>query len=113
MSLDVTLKEEPCKCCGRGDEVYSANITHNLTDMALEAGLYEACWHPEDIDAKRAGDIIPILREGIDVMRADPDRFRAFDAKNRWGIYDDFLPWLERYLKACEENPDALINTSV
>ena len=29
--------------------VFEANITHNLSRMAREAGLYEACWHPHEL----------------------------------------------------------------
>jgi hypothetical protein len=43
---------------GRSNEVYSANITHNLGKMADEAGVYEALWRPEEIGVKTAFDLI-------------------------------------------------------
>ena len=60
MSLDVHLFEADkgaasCACAGvcpchtMFDEVYSANITHNLGGMAREGGIYQACWRPEEI----------------------------------------------------------------
>jgi len=31
---------------------------------------------------------------------------------NGWGLYEDFVPWIERYLAACEEYPEAIIRVS-
>lgn len=39
-------------------------------------------------------------------------RFRAYDSPNGWGTYDNFVPWLEKYLAACEEYPDAEVRVS-
>ena len=48
MSLDIWLEievdaggKEPHKV-----ELFSSNITHNLSKMAEEAGIYTALWHP-------------------------------------------------------------------
>lgn len=112
MSLDVSLTEEPCPHCGRGDEVFQANITHNLNKMANAAGIYEACWRPEEIGAKRAKDLIVPLRAGIALMKGDPAHFKQFEPANRWGTYDNFIPWLDRYLAACEAWPEAVIHVS-
>ena len=106
MSLDVYLKAI------RPVTVFDANITHNLGKMADAAGVYYACWRPEEIGCKYAGDIIPILIKGIADMKARPDYFRQFEPENKWGTYDNFLPWLEKYLAACIENPDAEIEAS-
>lgn len=46
MSLDVYLTAV------RPTEVFSANITHNLGEMADKAGIYKACWRPEEIGAE-------------------------------------------------------------
>jgi hypothetical protein len=93
-------------------EVYSANITHNLGKMAREAGIYEHCWRPEELGIKTAGQLIEPLRAGIAAMRADPPRFEKLNASNGWGLYENFLPWLERYLEACEEFPQAEVSVS-
>jgi hypothetical protein len=92
------------------DEVYSANITHNLGRMAAEAGIYEACWRPEEIGITHARQLIEPLRSGIALMRADPPRFEKHNAPNGWGLYEHFVPWLERYLVACEQYPDAEVS---
>jgi len=101
MSLDVSLSVV------RRTEVFSANITHNLGRMAREAGIYMHLWRPDEIGVASATDLIAPLRAGLALMRSDPDRFRGLEPENRWGTYDNFVPWVEEYLRACEENPDA------
>ena len=113
MSLDVYLHQPACDKCGqRASGGYSANITHNLNRMADEAGIYQHVWHPEEIGITHARQLIEPLRVGIALMKADPGRFRQHDADNGWGRYDDFVPWLERYLAACEMYPDATVEVS-
>jgi hypothetical protein len=106
MSLDITLmRVQPC-------EVHWQNITHNLGPMAERAGLYGVLWHPEDHGIKVAVDLIAPLTKGIEAMKADPARFKALNAPNGWGTYDNFVPWLERLLSACREYPDATVEVS-
>lgn len=116
MSLDVYLTTPACEHCGRsgrdGGELFSANITHNLNRMAEEAGIYQHVWRPEEVGITHARQLIDPLRAGIALMKADPGRFRQHDADNGWGRYDDFVPWLERYLAACEMYPHATVEVS-
>lgn len=106
MGLSFTLTEN------KPTEVYWANITHNLTGMAGEAGIYHCLWRPEEIGAKKAKDIIPILTDGLAMMLDEPDRFKKFNTDNEWGTYDQFVPWVEDILQACIDNPDADIRVS-
>lgn len=106
MSLDVYLEVMA------PTEVYSANITHNLGQMAEAAGIYQALWRPEEIQAKKAAEIIPLLHAGLAKLLADPAKYEAFNSPNGWGMYENFVPWVRRYLKACEENPEATIRVS-
>ena len=99
MSLDVSLVVE----------VFEANITHNLTEMADAAGIYEACWRPEESGAVTASDIIHLLEKGLADLKARPEYFKQFEPENKWGTYDGFVPWVEKYLAACKENPEAII----
>lgn len=104
MSLDVYLT----KIVTERKTVFESSITHNLGAMAREAGIYEALWRPEEIFTEpKASDIIPLLEEGLKKLKADPERFKLFDSSNGYGVYDDFVPFLEEYLQACKENPDA------
>lgn len=106
MSLDISL------LVVKETVIYAANYTHNVVAMASQAGLYEVVWRPDEHGYTHARDIIPILRSGIKAMKADPDRFKALNPENGWGSYDSFMPWLERYLEACEGNPEARIEVS-
>jgi hypothetical protein len=104
MSLDITLtRTQPT-------EVFDANITHNLGKMADAVGMYKPIWRPEECAIKTAADMIPYLRDGLDELKRDPERYRALEPENKWGKYDNFVPWVERYLAACEKYPDAEIH---
>lgn len=106
MSLDVYLvRNQPVN-------VFDANITHNLIAMAKEAGIYQACWRPEEIGITKAEQLIEPLRAGLERLRAEPDKFRALNPSNGWGDYDGFIGWVERYLAACIEFPDAAVDVS-
>lgn len=106
MSLDVHLtRTQPTV-------VFNANITHNLGAMAKEAGIYEHLWRPKEIKVTKASQLIEPLRVAIATMKADPSRFEKHNSPNGWGLYEHFVPWLERYLFACEEYPDADVNVS-
>jgi hypothetical protein len=106
MSLDVYLEEVmPC-------EVYSANITHNLGQMASEAGLYEALWRPEEIGITCAKQLIPLLEQGINALVLNPDKFKALNPENGWGDYDGLVNFCKKYLDACRNNPESVISVS-
>lgn len=62
MSLDVYLRLD------NGNEVYDANITHNLNTMAEEAGIYKHLWRPEELGITKAKDLIEPLAEGLAKM---------------------------------------------
>lgn len=124
MSLDVTLigpvrqGTRICSECGRyyedgtQEEYYTSNITHNLNKMADAAGIYIALWRPEEAGFSRARDLVGPLTEGLKKLKDSPDHYREFNAKNGWGLYEHFVPWVEEYLEACKQYPDALIEVS-
>lgn len=106
---------EPVRFLGEKQEtnrIYDSNITHNLTAMADAADIYYALWRPEEKGFKYAKDIIPALELGLEFLRADEKKFRKFDDPNGWGTYEQFVPFVEEYLAACREHPDALIEVS-
>lgn len=109
MSLDVYLTENVCPMCGNGEEVYCANITHNLTEMADAAGIYEIVWLPEEAGIESASQLIKPLEKAIADMKADPGKYEKHNAPNGWGLYKNFVPWLEEYLQACKDHPDASV----
>ena len=101
MSLDFCLYEK------RRTEVFSRNITHNLTRMAREAGIYECLWCPDELDVKYAGQLVDPLTAGLALLKSDPERFKKFNASNGWGTYEHFVPFVEACLQACIDNPEA------
>jgi len=101
MSLDVYLtKVMPT-------QVYSRNITHNLNKMAEAAGIYKELWRPDEIGATKACQLIEPLKAGLARLKAEPEKFQAYNSPNGWGMYEHFVPFVEDYLRACEEHPDA------
>lgn len=124
MSLDVYLKgpvkREKCTCTKCDNEHFASvsetlfdyNITHNLNRMAEAAGIYEALWRPEEIGAEKAKDLIGKLGLGLDILKSDPQEFKKFNPENGWGKYENLVQFVEKYLDACIENPEADIYIS-
>ena len=97
--------------------------------MADEAGIYEALWRPhrlkegynipeedykleckfEDENKVFTKEIIPILEKGLTDLKARPEHFEKFNSPNGWGMYKYFVPFVEKYLKACKEYPEAIV----
>jgi hypothetical protein len=107
VSLDVYLEAM------KPTEVYWANYTHNCSSMAAKAGIYKHLWHPEEVGVTKAKQLIAPLTAGIKRLKANPAAFRKINPPNGWGSYDTFLPFVEKYLEACKENPDADVRVSV
>ena len=93
------------------NDVYYANITHNLIPMAKEAGIYEALWRPEEIGITKAKQLIEPLTKGLELLKSDPKRFESLNPDNGWGSYVGFVPWVGKYLSACVEYPEADVMT--
>ena len=92
--------------------LYDTNITHNLSEMASKAGIYESLWTPEKIGAKYARDIIKKIEKGLFNLKAKPEYFEKFNSPNGWGMYNQFVPFVSDYLDALKANPDAEICVS-
>jgi hypothetical protein len=110
------------------EELYGANITHNLNVMAEQAGLYKALWRPYQLDKDYvhtedynkemqfedsvtifASDLIEIIEQGLDLLKLRPDYFSKFDSPNGWGTYVHFVPFVEKYLNALKQYPDSIV----
>lgn len=94
------------------NKVYSANITHNLGEMASAAELYYPLWRPEEINISKAKQLIVPLAKGLESLIEKPDYYKTFNPENGWGTYDGFVSFVENYLKACIDNPDADVEVS-
>jgi hypothetical protein len=134
MSLDVSLYRikyasyDMVNFHEEKEELYGANITHNLCKMAEQAGIYKALWRPyqlhkdyvhcedykiemsfEDSVTIIASDIIDIIEQGLDLLKNRPDYFSKFDAENGWGTYVHFVPFVENYLNALKQYPNSIV----
>jgi hypothetical protein len=89
--------------------VFDYNITHNLGAMADEAGIYKHLWRPEEIGITKAEQLIEPLTSGLALLKSQPDRFKQHNPENGWGSYEGLVRFVEQYLAACIENPDALV----
>jgi len=107
MSLDFSLYAEDQD--GNEIEVLDKNITHNLGEMAQEAGIYDALWHPNKFGLARAAELVPALEKGLAAMKADPDKYKQYESTNGWGLYRNFVPWVEEVLEGCKQYPSASI----
>jgi len=107
MSLDFYLERV------QPTVVFDRNITHNLTTMADEAGIYNVLWRPSEHGYTKAEQIIEPLREGLKLLEAEPERFKKYSSPNGWGMYEHFVPFVKAVLAACEEYPDADIKMNV
>jgi hypothetical protein len=110
------------------EELYGANITHNLCEMAEQAGIYKALWRPyqlnkdyvhsedykiemafEDSVTIIASDIISIIEQGLDLLKNRPDYFSKFNSPNGWGTYVHFMQFVKKYLAALKQNPNSIV----
>ena len=107
MSLDFGLK---CKCCN--SYLMSYNITHNLNTMADKCGLYEVLWQPDENGYVKGKDIIDKLETGLKDLKNRPDYYKQFNSKNGWGVYENFVIFVENVLNGCKEYPNFIIEVS-
>lgn len=91
------------------NEVFHANITHNLSRMADEAGIYEPLWRPDEISVTKAIQLVQPLEEGLKILEAEPERFIPLNPANGWGDYDGLVSFVRRYLNACKRHPTAKV----
>lgn len=121
MSLDVYLinpLEEPrVEHCSQDktvteEGVFDYNITHNLGGMAKAAGIYQHLWRPEELGIKNAEELVGPLTQGLEKLKAEPERFKTFNPSNGWGKYESLVSFVERYLSACQEYPNARVYVS-
>lgn len=106
MSLDIRLEKRITA------SVYDTNITHNLVNMAMKAGIYKFIWCPESLGLTRAGQLIKPLEKGLSKLKRRPRYFKQFNPENGWGNYDILVDFVERYLDACLSNKTARVKVN-
>lgn len=103
MSLDFTIGVN-------GENVFSGNVTHNLTEMAREAGIYEALWRST---GKNASEIVDVLEKGLIELALNPTKYKQFDSPNGWGSWENFLPFVAEVYENCKKYPDGVLECCV
>ncbi len=103
MSLDIDLVNE------YGDVVWEGNITHNLTKMADEVGIYEALWRPEEINATKAHHIEDYIVNGLIELIKYPKKYEKYNPSNGWGSYDGLINFCLDYLSNIRTYPNSKI----
>lgn len=109
MSLDVYLYE---KITYGEHDYYWGNITHNLREMADEAGIYEVLWRHDESNITKAEQLIEPLTKGLQLLKGDPERFKKLNPKNGWGTYEVLVEFVANYLEAAKEYPLADVRVS-
>lgn len=94
------------------DEVYHGNITHNLIEMADKAGIYKYLWEPETLGIVKAFRLIDALQNGLTFLRNNSTFCKQFNPSNGWGSYEVFVDFVQNYLDACIQYPDANVFVS-
>jgi hypothetical protein len=93
-------------------KLFSADITHNLNEMAKAVGLYEVLWRPEEIGITIASQMILPLEKGVKELEANPDKYKAYNPPNGWGNCEGFVSFCKSVLQKCREYPDAVIEAA-
>lgn len=108
MSWDISLGVE---VDGHWAEISDTwrNYTHNCNRMIRDAGLTE--W-PYAVDGWEASTLGERLATALDVLRSDPDRYRAMDPANGWGSYDTLVLVLDEVVELCRSYPSAQVRMS-
>lgn len=105
MSYDVYLEPPP----GTGQSVDVGNSTSNHVPawrVALGFPLAE-------LEGRIAGDCAPALWSAAQLIRKSPDRFdELVRGDGSWGTWETAAEFLERFARACDKYPKALVEIS-
>ena len=110
MSLVIDLIQEGCPAESRS--VHTANITHNLADLALTLRVYGVLWKPEEYGIVKAEQLIPYLENAISNLRNNEMSCKRYEAVNGWGTTDQFLEFLTDLTQSCYLYPKAIVKSS-
>ena len=96
MGLDIVVKHWTY------NTVISENITHNVRDMWIKAGIYDALYNS---NGKKVEEVLETLKKGYADMYDKPEEYRKLDAPNGWGTYVDAIYWLKVLIEQMERYP--------
>ena len=92
--------------------LHDINITHNLTQMAEEAGIYKWMWRVDELGIKSAQELIVPLQMGLDRLLNDPEKYRQYNPENGWGTYEGLVAVVRDLIEACKKYPEAEVEIS-
>lgn len=90
-----------------GRFIYEANLPIYFKNISIEAGIYEACWRPWEINGRLAEDIVDVLEKGYADMKARPSHYKQFAVVHGQCMYNFFVSWVKGYIEACKKYPTA------
>lgn len=107
MSYDVSFK---AKLEGTDQWVFVGpqwiNHTNNTAAMIKEVcGSYPSNW-----DNMKCSELLPVLQNGVKLLRSHSQEYRKFEAKSGFGTVETTLEFLDSIRKACEDYPTAVLS---
>lgn len=61
------------------------------------------------VNITQAKELIEPLKKGLQDMKDRQEYYEQFNSPNGYGLYKHFVPFIEEYLNACKEYPNAKI----
>ncbi len=109
--IDLVVKDKNIRCsnCGhvtgikKRNFVYSGKIEFNLIKTAKKAGFWYLWGHRES-KIIYAGELVQSLTSGLVLLKNN----QKFNLSNK--NYNKLAKFIEEYLQACKEYPDATIS---
>jgi len=95
---------EALESSAKPHQVFDRSIMIESKTVASLAEIYDPIFCPEKLNISKASQLINPLTIALFKIKSDPDYYKPFYA------YEDFLSFLEEYLKACIKYPDANIH---
>ena len=86
------------------------NYTSNVSRMWSDAIGIDYSLADLIRDNPRPSDLLPYLERGVEAMKADPEKYRAWNPENGWGDYEGALAYLEWMAQGCRDYPGAVVD---
>jgi hypothetical protein len=98
-----------------GRRVWQHHLTPCVKEMVIESGLQEVTWGLYERDGwGRPEKLVPTLEKALNELKSHPDRF--IPLQKDIGIastYKGLIGFVESYLQACRDYPEARIGISI
>ncbi|WP_240416463.1 hypothetical protein [Paenibacillus periandrae] len=105
MSWDISLKQKEMLDVEVAD---IGNYTYNVSKMYVEAMGQSL----SAFNGVNAGESTLLLRQCVEEMISNPEKYKAMNPPNGWGNYEGALAYVQKLLHECEKNPNSTIEVS-